>query len=305
MPELPSVDELFKLSTSNGKVETVVKIPLKEISNFPNHPFKIRDDEEMELMVESIKNGGIRQPVIVRRKEDGSYEMISGHRRKHASELAGIKEIPAIVKEMSDDEATIFMVDSNIQREKILPSEKAFAYKMKLDAIKNQGKRNDLTSAQLVQKLDNKTAREKIGEEFGESRETIRRYIRLTELDENILNLVDEGKIAFSPAVEISYLDKEEQNVLLECMKQYQATPSQSQAIYLKKLSQEGNLTTDKIEEVMEQEKPNQIPKYNINYTRFEKFLPRDVVTPKEVEDFLFNCVEEHYNRQKARQMAR
>ena len=300
---MPSVDELFKLSTNNGKVETVVKIPLSEISNFPNHPFKIRDDEEMELMVESIKNGGIRQPVIVRKKEDGSFEMISGHRRKHASELAGIKEIPAIVKEMSDDEATIFMVDSNIQREKILPSEKAFAYKMKLDAIRRQAGRPKKENSRQV--VGNFESADIVGKENGESGRQVQRYIRLTELDENILNLVDEGKIAFSPAVEISYLDKEEQNVLLECMKQYQATPSQSQAIYLKKLSQEGNLTTDKIEEVMEQEKPNQIPKYNINYTRFEKFLPRDVVTPKEVEDFLFNCVEEHYNRQKARQMAR
>ena len=302
MPELPSVDELFKLSTSNGKVETVVKIPLKEISNFPNHPFKIRDDEEMELMVESIRNGGIRQPVIVRRKEDGSYEMISGHRRKHASELAGIKEIPAIVKEMSDDEATIFMVDSNIQREKVLPSEKAFAYKMMLEALKRQGKRTDLTSCQVGTKL---RADEKIAQETGESARQVQRYVKLTDLIKDILDLVDKDKVGFSIGVELSYLDKEEQEAVLECMKQYQATPSHSQAIYLKKLSQEGNLTTDKIEEVMEQEKPNQIPKYNINYTRFEKFLPRDVVTPKEVEDFLFNCVEEHYNRQKARQMAR
>ena len=187
---MPSVDELFKLSTNNGKVETVVKIPLSEISNFPNHPFKIRDDEEMELMVESIKNGGIRQPVIVRKKEDGSFEMISGHRRKHASELAGIKEIPAIVKEMSDDEATIFMVDSNIQREKILPSEKAFAYKMKLDAIRRQAGRPKKENSRQV--VGNFESADIVGKENGESGRQVQRYIRLTELDENILNLVDE-----------------------------------------------------------------------------------------------------------------
>lgn len=305
---LPSVDDLFE--PVKGKdildIEKVIPISIKEITNFPNHPFKVIEDERMQDMVKSIKERGVMLPVIVRPKAIGGYEMISGHRRKRACELAGIEEIPCIIKNLTDEEATILMVDTNIQqREEILPSEKAFAYKMKLEALKNQGKRNDLTSAQVGPKLESKTAREKVSDETGESREQIRRYIRLTELIPEILNMVDEKKIAFSPAVEISYLTKDEQYVLLDCMECYAATPSQAQAIHLKKLSQEGNLTAEKIEDIMGEEKPNQKPKYKINYERFEKILPRNVVTEKEVEDFLYSCVEEHNKRQRMKDLSR
>ena len=282
-------------------------IPLDKISDFPNHPYKVENNDEMQLMIESIKDGGVRYPVIVRTKEDGRYEMICGHRRKFASQFLGLKEIPAIVRELTKDEATILMVDSNIQREKILPSEKAFAYKMKLEAMNHQGKRTDLTSGQVEQKLEKKTSRDMLAEQSSDSSATIRRYIRLTELIKDMLELVDIGKVAFSPAVELSYLKEDEQYILLDCINKYDSTPSQAQAIHMKKLSQEGKLTAEKIEEMMEEEKPNQKPKYKISYTRFEKYLPRNVITEKEVEDFLFTCVEEHHKReiQKQRAMAR
>lgn len=302
MKDIPSIDKLLNLSTNKGKAETVVMIPIKEISNFPNHPFKVENNAELQEMIESVKANGITNPVLVRRKEDGKYEMVSGHRIKLASEIAGLQTIPAIIRDLSREEATILMVDSNIQREKVLPSERAYAYKMKLDAIKNQGKRNDLTSPQLVSKL---RSDEKVGATNGDSKETVRRYIRLTELIKEILDMVDAGKVAFSPAVEISYLNKDEQYVLYDYMKRFDATPSQAQAILLKKLSQEGKLDTGKIEEIISEEKPNQKQKYEINYNRFEKYLPRDVVTKSEVEDFLFTCVEEHFNRQRQKQRAR
>ena len=299
--EIPSVDEIFKLSTNKGKAENVVMIPLNEISNFPNHPFKVERNEELQEMVESISNGGVRQPVIVRQKEDGSYEMVSGHRRKLASEIAGLKEIPAIIRELTRDEAIILMVDSNIQREKVLPSEKAFAYKMKLEAQKHQGKRrdllDDLTSNQVGGKLKENETAYKIAKENGDSLTQVRRYIRLTELIKELLDLVDTGKIAFNPAVEISYLQQDEQYVLLDCINQYEATPSQAQAIHLKKLSQEGSLTADKISEIIEEEKPNQKPKYQINYDRFKDYVPKNVATPKEMEDYLLECAKEHYKR--------
>lgn len=274
-------------------------IPLDRISNFPNHPFKVEKNAELQEMVESIANGGVRQPVIVRQKEDGNYEMISGHRRKLASQLAGLKEIPAIVRELTIDEATILMVDSNIQREKILPSEKAFAYKMKLEALSHQGKKE--TSRQLVEKL---VSADMVGKENGESGRQVQRYIRLTELKKELLDLVDTGKIAFSPAVEISYLKEDEQYVLLDCINQYDSTPSQAQAIHLKKLSQEGTLTADKISEIMEEEKANQKPKYQIHYDRFKEYIPHDIATPSEMEDFLFECVKEHHTRKLQRQRA-
>lgn len=292
---------MFKFSTNKGKAETVVMLNPNEITDFPNHPFKIEDNEEMQKMVRSIEMIGVKEPILVRPKQDGGYEMIAGHRRNFATKKAGLTEIPAIVREMTDEEAVIIMVDSNIQREKILPSEKAFAYKMKMEAIKNQGKRNDLTSCQVGTKL---RTDEKIAENSEDSARQIQRYIRLTELIRELLDMVDIQKIAFSPAVEISYLTKEEQYLLLDCIKRYDATPSQAQAIYLKRLSQEGKLTTDKLEEIMEEEKPNQKPKYKINYDRFERYFPKNVATEKEVEDFLFKCVEEHYIRQKQKQRA-
>ena len=254
----------------------------------------------MDNMVESIKEIGVKVPILVRPKQNGGYEMVAGHRRNYETKKAGLDGIPSIVIEMTDEEATIIMVDSNIQREKILPSEKAFAYKMKMEALSHQGKKE--TSRQVGEKL---VSADVVGKDSGESGRQVQRYIRLTELIKDLLDMVDIGKISFSPAVEISYLSKEEQNLLLHYIKKYDATPSQSQAIYLKKLSQEGKLTTDKIEETMSEEKPNQKPKYNIHYDRFEKYLPRDVVTEKEVEDFLFKCVEEHHRRVKQRQMVR
>ena len=233
---MPNVDELFKLSTNNGKAETVVMLDPNKISDFPNHPFRIEDNEEMEKMIESISQIGVKLPVLVRPKKDGNYEMVSGHRRNFAAKKAGLNEIPAIIREMTDEEAIVIMVDSNIQREKILISEKAFAYKMKMEALKKQGKRNDLTSCQVGTKI---RADEKIAEHSDDSARQIQRYIRLTELIKELLDMVDIGKISFNPAVEISYLSKEEQYMLLDCIKRYDATPSQSQAIFLKKLSQE------------------------------------------------------------------
>lgn len=301
MEGLPSADDLFRLSTKKGNIETVVMIPIENISNFPNHPFKVKDDEKMMETVASIKNNGVLIPAIIRPKENGKYEMVSGHRRKRACEIANKIEMPCIIRNLNDDEATILMVDSNVQREEILPSERAFAYKMKLEALKHQGKRVDLTSTPVGEKL----SIDIIAEEFGQSREQVRRYIRLTELNKNILQMVDDKKIALRPAVEISYLTKDEQYLLLDAMQLNEATPSESQAKRMKELSKEGKLTQDKIDEIMLEEKPNQKEKYKITYERFEKYLPRDVVTVKEVEDFLFRCVEEHYNRQRQRAMSR
>lgn len=272
-------------------------LPISKISNFPNHPYKVEDNEEMQMMIESIRDRGVKHPVIVRPKEDGKYEMVSGHRRKFASESIGLQEIPAIVRDLSKDEATILMVDSNIQREKVLPSEKAFAYKLKMEALSHQGKKE--TSRQVGEKL---VSADLVGKDNGDSGRQVQRYIRLTELKKELLDMVDIGKIAFSPAVEISYLKDDEQYVLLSCINKYQATPSQAQAIHLKKLSQAGKLSVEQIEDIMQEEKANQKEKYNITYERFEKYLPRNVATVKEVEDFLFKCVEEHYIRQKQRQ---
>ena len=301
--ELPkiSLDDLFTTQEQRNSVETesIIKIPLSEIDDFPNHPYKVIVNEALEEMSKTILEHGVNEPIIVRKKDDGRYEMISGHRRKKACEIAGISNINAIVKDLTDEEAIIMMVDSNeTQREEILPSEKAFAYKMKLDAMKRQGKRNDLeTSVPVAQKLEGKTSREIIAENAGESQDQIRRYIRLTELIPEILDMVDEKKIAFRPAVELSYLSEENQYVLLDIMQFSDITPSLAQAIHLKKLEQENKLDTDKLEEIMSQEKPNQVEKFKINAERFEKVFPKNVVTNKEREDFLFMCVEEHNKR--------
>ena len=310
---LPSVDDLFEPAQGKdlGELKKIIPIKIKDISDFPNHPFRVVDDEKMNDMVKSVQERGIMFPAIVRPKADGCYEMISGHRRKRACELAQIDEIPCIIINLTDEEATIFMVDTNIQqREEILPSEKAFAYKMKLEALNHQGSRTDLTSTQPVSKL---RTNEKIGEEVGESREQIRRYVRLTELipellelvDNQVLNQKDMLKMAFLPAVELSYLTDEEQYVVLNCIECNDATPSHAQSIVLKKLSQEGNLTVEKIEQVLGEEKPNQIPKYKLNQDRFADVLPKNVKTEKEVEDFLYNCAVEHNKRIKMREMSR
>ena len=293
--ELTNVDELFKFSTNNGKVENIVMLNPNEISDFPNHPFKIEDNEEMERMVESVKQIGVKIPVLVRPKQDGGYEMVSGHRRNYAVKKAGLIEIPAIIREMTDEEAIIVMVDSNIQREKVLPSEKAFAYKMKLDAIKSQGKRNDITSCQVGTKL---RSDQKVSEKSEDSARQIQRYIRLTELIKELLGMVDEGKIAFNPAVELSYLTEEQQNLLLEFIKMYEITPSQSQAIYLKKLSQEGNFTIDKMEEIMSKEKPNQKEQIKFSVEKVREYFPPNY-TAEKMQNVITKLLENYRNRWK------
>lgn len=259
----------------NAKLEKVQMIPVDKITDFPNHPYRVVEDDEMFNMAESIKKWGVIHPVIVRPKEDGTYEMISGHRRKRASEIAGRNEIKAIVRNMTDEEAIITMVDSNKQREKVLPSEKAFAYKMKLEAMKRQGQRNDLTSVPTAQKYAGKTSREIIAEEAGESQDQVRRYVRLTELIPELLNLVDEEKIKLRPAVEISYLTKDQQVDLLDAIDCLQATPSHAQAIRMKELSQKGELTTDEINNILEEEKPNQKEQIKFKYDKVKSYFPK------------------------------
>lgn len=259
----------------NAKLEKVQMIPIDKITDFPNHPYRVVEDDEMFNMAESIKKWGVIHPVIVRPKEDGTYEMISGHRRKRASEIAGRNEIKAIVRNMTDEEAIITMVDSNKQREKVLPSEKAFAYKMKLEAMKRQGQRNDLTSVPTAQKYVGKTSREIIAEEAGESQDQVRRYVRLTELIPELLNLVDEEKIKLRPAVEISYLTKDQQVDLLDAIDCLQATPSHAQAIRMKELSQKGELTTDEINNILEEEKPNQKEQIKFKYDKVKSYFPK------------------------------
>ena len=259
----------------NAKLEKVQMIPVNKITDFPNHPYRVVEDDEMFNMAESIKKWGVIHPVIVRPKEDGTYEMISGHRRKRASEIAGRNEIKAIVRNMTDEEAIITMVDSNKQREKVLPSEKAFAYKMKLEAMKRQGQRNDLTSVPTAQKYAGKTSREIIAEEAGESQDQVRRYVRLTELIPELLNLVDEEKIKLRPAVEISYLTRDQQVDLLDAIDCLQATPSHAQAIRMKELSQKGELTTDEINNILEEEKPNQKEQIKFKYDKVKSYFPK------------------------------
>ena len=289
-----TLDDLFSTQEQrdNANLEKIIDISIKDIKDFPNHPFKVIDNEEMEQMRDSIKENGVLVPALVRPKEDGTYEMISGHRRKRASELAELETIPCIVRNLTDDEATIIMVDSNMQREEILPSEKAFAYKMKLEAINHQGKRNDLTLTQAVSKL---RTNELLGEEVGESRETIRRFIRLTELIPELLEMVDKKRIAFLPAVELSYLTEEQQYILLDCIEYNDATPSHAQAIKLKKMSQSGTLTEDDIDDILSQEKPNQIPKIKFDEGRIRSVLPKNIEDPK-IEDFVVKAIE-HYSK--------
>ena len=303
--KLPKLDDLFSNQAQRDyeKAEKVEEIDISKITDFPNHPFKVQDDDKMDEMVKSVKQYGVILPVIVRPKEDGTYEMISGHRRKRACEIAGINQIRCIVKDLSDDEAVILMVDSNIQREEILPSEKAFAYKMKLEALNHQGKKieleEDTTSTPVVSKL---RTNEILGNEVGESRENIRRYIRLTYLIPELLEQVDLKRIAFRPAVELSYLSEENQYVVQNIFEFDEVTPSLSQAIRLKKLEQEGHLTEEKIEEIMQQEKPNQKEFIKIHNERIEKYIPTKIKESGKVEDFIIQCVEEHNKREKLRQ---
>ena len=292
--ELTAYDDLFQTDESReeAKQSRIQDIPLSEIDEFPDHPFKVLDDDDMAQLVESIQRNGVMTPAMVRRKEDGRYELISGHRRCRACALAGLTTLKCEVRELTRDEAVIIMVESNLQRSVILPSEKAFAYKMRLEAMKRQGKRTDLTSAPLGQKL---TSREKLAENVGESHEQIRRYIRLTELVPEILQMVDEYRIAFRPAVELSYLTDEQQYSLLNAMSYYDATPSLSQATKMKKFSQEGKLSEDVISSIMQEEKPNQRQKPAFSDERINKLIPSTV--PKGGEnDYVVKALE-FYNR--------
>ena len=287
-----SLAELFttQKQRDEAKLEKVQNISIDLIDEFPNHPFKVIDNEEMENLVDSIKeSNGVLVPTIVRKKEDGRYEMISGHRRMRASQLLGLDTIPSIVKNLTDDEATIIMVDSNIQREKLLPSEKAFAYKMKLDAIKHQGKS---TFRQSVGKLESSYV---LGEEVGESGRTIQRYIRLTYLIPELLDMVDKERIAMGPAISLSYLNEDFQNALLDYIQYFDATPSQGQANELKRLFQNNELEVQKIKEIMMQEKPNQVEKIKLNANRLREVLPRSVRGDK-IEDYLVKAVV-HYEK--------
>ena len=288
---LSSYDDIFETDTSRdeAKQERVQEIPLSELHPFEGHPFKVVDDEEMQKTVESVRNFGVLTPAIARPDPDGGYEIISGHRRHRASELAGKDTMPVIVREMDDDAAIILMVDANLQRETILPSERAFAYKMKMDAIKHQGARSDLTSCQVGTKL---RADEKVGEDAGESARTVQRYIRLTELCPELLDMVDSGQIKFNPAVELSYLAKEEQKEFLEAMDYAQAAPSLSQAQRIKKLAQEGDCTLDTMCEIMNEMKKDEMDKVTLKTSVLRKYFPKSY-TNKQMEDKIIQLLEQ------------
>lgn len=303
--ELTAYDDLFQTDESReeAKLSKIRDIPISEIDEFPDHPFKVLMDEDMEQLVESIKRNGVMTPATVRLKEDGRYELISGHRRKKACELAGLETLKCEVKELTRDEAIIVMVESNLQRSVILPSEKAFAYKMRLEAMNRQAGRpskDNLTP--MVSDLDTTRTNEKLGKEVGESREQIRRYIRLTELVPEILQMVDERQIAFRPAVEVSYLTDEQQYTLLEAMEYNDATPSLAQAIKMKKYNQDGKLTSEVIQSIMEEEKPNQKGKPAFRDERITKLIPKTVPRGQET-DFVVKALE-FYNRHLQRNKA-
>lgn len=297
------LDDLFSTdeSRAEAQLEKVIKLNPAEISDFPNHPFKVRQDDDMAEMVESIKKYGVLVPALVRPKEDGGYEMVAGHRRKFAASLAGVSKISCIVRSLTDDEATIVMVDSNLQREKILPSEKAFAYKMKLEAIKRQGQRNDLTS----RPLDTKSrSDEQLAQNAPDSARQIQRYIRLTELIPPVLQMVDDGKIAFRPAVELSYLSKEQQQTLLETMECEDCTPSLAQAIKMKEFSKDGKLTDEVILSIMQEEKPNQREQFKIPKERISKYFAPGTPVQK-IEDTIIKALELYRKRERQRDMER
>ena len=300
--DLTGFAELFM--NDEGRAESrlprIYDIPLSEIDDFPNHPFKVKMDEDMNQLVQSVKERGVITPITLRQKEDGRYEIVSGHRRRKACELAGLERVPAEIKELSRDEAIILMVESNLQRSIILPSEKAFSYKMRLEAMKRQGERTDLTSVPVAQKS---TSREQLGKEVGESQDQVRRYIRLTQLIQPLLDLVDEGRIAFRPAVELSYLKKEEQEDLLEEISYADATPSLAQAIKMKRFSQEGKLSNEVIESIMSEEKPNQKEKIRIKYEDARRFIP-DSVPYNKTGEYIMKALE-YYHRVQERQKDR
>lgn len=296
---LTSVDSLFTTQAQRDEapLETVVQLPTEQISDFHNHPFKVLMDDKMAELVDSIRQYGVLVPAIVRPAPNGGYQMVAGHRRKRASELAGAA-LPCIVRELSDDEATLIMVDSNLQREKLLPSEKAFAYRMKLDAMKRQGQRVDLTCATPLHKLDGKKSREVLAEQTGESHEQIRKYIRLTYLIPDLLALVDDDKIAMRPAVELSYLSPEEQAILYEIIQAEDCTPSHAQAIRLRQLSKDGQLTATQTLSVMQEQKPNQKEHFRMPRERISKYFPPGTPAQK-IEDTIIKALELYRKRQR------
>ena len=298
-----TIDDFFMTQEERDaqKLERIQNLPLNKIFDFPNHPFKVRDDEKMFETVDSIKEHGVLVPAIVRPKENGTYEMVAGHRRKRACQLAQLEEMPCIIRNLTDDEATIIMVDSNLQREEILPSERAFAYKMKLEAMKRQGKRNDLTCDQVGYKLSGKKSVEILAEEVGESKTQVQRYIRLTNLipdllqfvDNHYLNEKDKMKIALAPAVEISYLSNTEQEILLEAIETSIATPSVSQAQRLRAESEKGTLTEEKIYEILDEEKPNQKENVKFTYEKVKKYFP-DGYTVQQMESVIEKLLQKY-----------
>ena len=294
---LKGADDIFSTEESRQEQqrEQVQQIPIGELFPFKDHPFKVLDDESMQRTVESVEQYGVLSPLIARPRPEGGYEIISGHRRKHAAELANLDTVPVIVRNMEDDAATILMVDSNLQREHILPSERAFAYKMKLDAIKNQGARSDLTSGQIVQK--SKLSIERVAEDAGEGYKTVQRFIRLTNLIPELLDMVDEKKIAFNPAVELSYLDTNQQRDFLEAMNDTQNAPSLSQAQRLKKLAQEGHFSYDVAFAVMGEEKKDELDKVVIKNDTLRKYFPRSY-TPKQMEDTIIKLLDQWQRKQ-------
>ena len=299
---LSSYDDIFQTDQSReeDQQERVQEIPLSELHPFKGHPFKVLDDEAMQKTVESIAQFGVMTPAIARPRPEGGYELIAGHRRHHASELAGKETMPVIVRDMDDDAATILMVDSNLQRETLLPSERAFAYKMKLEAIKHQGQRTDLTSSQVGMKLQ---AMDIVGQEAGDSRNQVHRYIRLTELIPELLDMVDEKKIAFNPAVEISYLKPNEQQDFLEAMDYAQSTPSLSQAQRLKKFSQQGKCSLDAMCAIMSEEKKGELDRVTIKHDVLRKYFPKSY-TPKQMEDTIIKLLEQ-WQRKREKSMER
>lgn len=291
---LPTLDDLFSTQQEreDAKLEKIRNIPLELIDDFPNHPFNVRDDDDMVQLVESIKTNGVLTPAALRQKEDGRYELVSGHRRKRACELAGLTTLRSEIKDLTRDEAIAYMVESNFQRTTILPSEKAFAYKMRLEAIKRQGQRTDLTSATLLQKLG-KTSREIIAENSGESHEQVRKYIRLTNLIPELLQLVDEGRIKMRPAVELSYLDEDSQRDVALQIDINDCTPSHDQTIRMRKMFESGKLTVEAVEAIMSEEKPNQRERIVLRGDRVRSLIPKNVQL-KDTEDYVCKALE-HY----------
>ena len=302
--KLTSVDDLFSSEESRADAsrERVVELPLAEMHPFKNHPFKVLDDEKMLDTAESIREHGVLVPAIVRPREEGGYEIVAGHRRHHASQIAGLDTMPAIVRDLDDDAATIIMVDSNLQRESILPSERAWAYRMKLEAVKRQGARTDLTSGQLGPKSETQRSNALVAEQAGESVKQLQRFIRLTELIPPLLDMVDERKIAFNPAVELSYLKPEEQVELLDAMDSEQATPSLSQAQRLKKFSQEGHLSIDVMRAIMSEEKKSELDRVTLTSEKLHRYFPKSY-TPQQMEQVILKLLEGwHHRRQQAQE---